>query len=87
MLLPIVYGTQYEYWSELEETIDNEIFIIVFQGSQTSVLNIEQLTTSAVQQATIIDNINVIEEMITYLLGGIVWWGRLVTTFQSIAFL
>lgn len=87
MLLPIVYGTQYEYWSELEETIDNEIFIIVFQGSQTSVLNIEQLTTSAVQQATIIDNINVIEEMITYLLGGIAWWGRLVTTFQSIAFL
>lgn len=49
----------------------NKIFIIVYQGSQTSVLNIEQLTTPAVQQATIIDNINVIEEMITYLLGGI----------------
>ena len=77
----------YENWSELEETIINKIFIIVFQGSQTSVLNIEQLTTPAVQQATIIDNINVIEEMITYLLGGIAWWGRLVTTFQSIAFL
>ena len=77
----------YENWSELEETIINKIFIIVYQGSQTSVLNIEQLTTSAVQQATIIDNINVIEEMITYLLGGIAWWGRLVTTFQSIAFL
>ena len=61
----------YENWSELEETIINKIFIIVYQGSQTSVLNIEQLTTSAVQQATIIDNINVIEEMITYLLGGI----------------
>lgn len=65
MLLPIVYGTQYENWSELEETIDNKIFIIVFQGSQTSVLNIELLKTPAVQQATIIDNINVIEEMIT----------------------
>ena len=87
MLLPIVYVTQYENWSELEETIINKIFIILYQGSQTSVLNIEQLTTSAVQQATIIDNINVIEEMITYLLGGIAWWGRLVTTFQSIAFL
>ena len=87
MLLPIVYVTQYENWSELEETIINKIFIILYQGSQTSVLNIEQLTTSAVQQATMIDNINVIEEMITYLLGGIAWWGRLVTTFQSIAFL
>lgn len=60
MLLPIVYVTQYENWSELEETIDNKISIIVFQGSQTSVLNIEQLTTPAVQQATIIHNINVI---------------------------
>lgn len=65
MLLPIVYGTQYENWSELEETIIHKIFIIVFQGSQTSVLNIELLKTPAVQQATIIDNINVIEEMIT----------------------
>ena len=60
MLLPIVYSTLYENWSELEETIDNKIFIIVFQGSQTSVLNIELLTTPAVQQATIIHNINVI---------------------------
>ena len=77
----------YENGSELEETIINKIFIIVYQGSQTSVLNIELLKTAAVQQATIIDNINVIEEMITYLLGGIAWWGRLVTTFQSIAFL
>lgn len=71
MLLPIVYGTQYKTWSELEDAIINKIFIIVFQGSQTSVLNIEQLTTPAVQQATIIHNINVIEEMITYLLDGI----------------
>lgn len=61
----------YENGSELEETIINKIFIIVYQGSQTSVLNIELLKTPAVQQATIIDNINVIEEMITYLLGGI----------------
>lgn len=61
----------YENGSELEETIINKIFIIVYQGSQTSVLNIELLKTAAVQQATIIDNINVIEEMITYLLGGI----------------
>ena len=61
----------YENGSELEETIINKIFIIVYQGSQTSVLNIELLKTPAVQQSTIIDNINVIEEMITYLLGGI----------------
>ena len=61
----------YENGSELEETIINKIFIIVYQGSQTSVLNIELLKTPAVQQATIIDNINVIGKMITYLLGGI----------------
>ena len=71
MLLPIVYGTHVRKLIRIGETIINKIFIIVYQGSQTSVLNIEQLTTPAVQQATIIDNINVIEEMITYLLGGI----------------